>query len=87
MEQAEKDLINDYKELFGSDRGKRVEASISQVCGYDADYTTLVSQGNQHEIGFHLGLRYVAWYIKSQLVRDPDAVQPEQTEDQEQVQL
>lgn len=83
--QAERDLIRDYQKLFATPEGKRVEASISQVCGYDADFTTLVAQGSQHEIGFALGMRHVAWYIKSQLVRDPDAVQPEETENQEQI--
>lgn len=83
--QAERDLIKDYQKVFTTPEGKRVQASISQVCGYDEDYTVLMASGNQHEIDFALGMRHVAWYIKTQLVRDPDAVQPEETENQEQI--
>ena len=83
MDQAEKDLIKDYQKVFATPEGKRVLASISQVCGYDEDYTTLVAQGTQHEIGFALGMRHMAWYIKTQLVRDPDAEQPIEIDDQE----
>ncbi len=83
--QAERDLIGDHQKVFATPEGKRVLASISQVCGYDEDYTMLVATGNQHDIGFALGMRQVAWHIKCQLVRDPDAVQPEQTENQEQI--
>ncbi len=85
MDQAEKDLINDYKKLFGTPEGKRVLASICQVSGYDESYRMPIASNNPQEVGFVLGMREIAWYIKSQLVRDPDAEQPEQTDDQENI--
>ena len=59
-----KDLIKQYKTIFGSDDGKMVMEDLEKRCFYNV---TTFAKGDTNETAFYEGQRTVLLFIKSMI--------------------
>ena len=59
-----KDLVNNYKTVFGSDEGKTVMSDLEKRCFYNA---TTFSKDSSNETAYYEGQRSVLLFIKAMI--------------------
>tara|TARA_B100000282_G_scaffold294674_1_gene272287 strand:+ start:237 stop:467 length:231 start_codon:yes stop_codon:yes gene_type:complete len=62
-----KDLVNNYKTVFGSDEGKTVMSDLEKRCFYNA---TTFSKDSSNETAYYEGQRSVLLFIKAMINKE-----------------
>ena len=62
-----KDLVNNYKTVFGSDEGKNVMSDLEKRCFYNA---TTFSKDSSNETAYYEGQRSVLLFIKAMINKE-----------------
>jgi len=68
-----KALQNDFRELFLSEKGKRVLEHLKKVCGYDGD----LFANDPYRMAWNLGVRSVYLHIKTMIEMDFEEIEKE----------
>lgn len=83
IDEAKKQLVLDYQEVFGTDAGQRVLNDLAVHLNFNSSFAVAVQSGLPMHVGSELGKREGFLYIKDKIEADPNIELQEVAETEE----